>query len=131
MGLNPDSTVLHYAAKHGFGQSVQAIVRKWKDGLECKNKAEETPLDLAPLYIRPLVKPGQLDSLRVMRQATVACECVRALAEYLLGCACACASRECGLNMFMFICGSGGWAGGGVEVEMMANRHAEDVHTCV
>jgi hypothetical protein len=94
VGLNPDSTVLHYAAKHGFGQSVQAIVRKWKDGLECKNKAQETPLDLAPLYIRPLVKPGLLDSLRVMRQATVAGECVRTLAECVLGCTCACASRE-------------------------------------
>jgi ankyrin repeat protein len=72
MGLNPESTLLHYAAKHGFGDSIQAIVHKWPDGLECKNKANETPLDLAPLYVRPLVKPGQLDSLRVMRQATIA-----------------------------------------------------------
>jgi ankyrin repeat protein len=72
MGLNPESTLLHYAAKHGFGDSIQAILHKWPDGLECKNKANETPLDLAPLYVRPLVKPGQLDSLRVMRQATIA-----------------------------------------------------------
>jgi len=72
MGLNPDSTVLHYAAQHAFASSIQVIVKQWPGGLECKNKANETPLDLAPLYVRPLLKPGQLESLRVMRQATIA-----------------------------------------------------------
>jgi hypothetical protein len=38
--------------------------------------------------------------------------------------------RHASAAEFKFICGSRGWGGGGVEVEMMANRHAEDAHTC-
>jgi ankyrin repeat protein/thiol-disulfide isomerase/thioredoxin len=82
MGLDKESTILHAAAKLGFAGSVRAIMDKCgasaAEIAEMKNKAGVTPMDLAPVFVKPILNPEYLHSLRTLREATVGGQSIEA-----------------------------------------------------
>jgi hypothetical protein len=71
LGIATGSNVLHAAARLSLVRSIEQVLKRWPEGAETFNDAQQTPFDLADISVKPFIRPRFLHTLRLLRSCVI------------------------------------------------------------